>query len=227
MNNELHPPHLPPESIRGRTASVITAASRIGRGLRGRSPAARIQQLRPGGHGRQAGPPAAFVRSLSEFLGDEMAPVRGERDLPWRWNMHPGAGVLTLPWPRHWAFKREGCSRRHRSSLVQGSRHRRLMAASRPSPWTGGSPPPRRRRAAGSNASAPYAACRARTPPRSRVGSRSRFCRRNGTGWSPRSRCSPHAGGVADRIPGPRSRGGCGICAMRRPGQLPGASEFP
>jgi hypothetical protein len=53
-------------------------------------------------------PPEAFVRSLSIFLGDEMAPVLIKRGEIWRWNMHPGAGVLTLPFPRHWTFRRKG-----------------------------------------------------------------------------------------------------------------------
>jgi hypothetical protein len=53
-------------------------------------------------------PPKAFVRFLSEFLGDEMVPVLVKRGEIWRWNMHPGAGVLTLPFPRHWPFRRKG-----------------------------------------------------------------------------------------------------------------------
>ena len=53
-------------------------------------------------------PPEAFVRFLSEVLDDEMAPVREKRGQPWRWNMHPGAGILTLPWLRHWVFRRKG-----------------------------------------------------------------------------------------------------------------------
>jgi hypothetical protein len=51
-------------------------------------------------------PPDAFVRSLSTFLGCEMTPVQVKRGEIWRWNLHPGAGVLTLPWPRHWTFRR-------------------------------------------------------------------------------------------------------------------------
>jgi hypothetical protein len=53
-------------------------------------------------------PPASFVRSLSIFLGDEMAPVQVKRDEIWHWNMHPGSYLLTLPWPRHWVFRRKG-----------------------------------------------------------------------------------------------------------------------
>jgi hypothetical protein len=53
-------------------------------------------------------PPDAFVRSLSTFLGCEMAPVLVKRGEIWRWNLHPGAGVLTLPFPRHWTFRRKG-----------------------------------------------------------------------------------------------------------------------
>ena len=53
-------------------------------------------------------PPVAFVRFLSEVLDDEMAPVQEKRGQPWRWNMHPGAGILTLPWLRHWVFRRKG-----------------------------------------------------------------------------------------------------------------------
>ena len=52
-------------------------------------------------------PPEAFVRRLSKFLGDEMAPVLTPRGEIWRWNLHPGSGVLTLPWPRHWTFRRK------------------------------------------------------------------------------------------------------------------------
>ena len=58
------------------------------------------------GLARRATPPAAFVRRLSQFLGAEMAPAPEKPDRPWRWDIHPGAGVLTLPWPRHWAFRR-------------------------------------------------------------------------------------------------------------------------
>ena len=46
------------------------------------------------------------MRFLSEFLGGEMTPVQVERGEIWRWNLHPGAGVLTLPFPRHWTFRR-------------------------------------------------------------------------------------------------------------------------
>jgi hypothetical protein len=53
-------------------------------------------------------PREAFVRSLSTFLGCEMIPVQVKRGEIWRWNLHPGAGVLTLPWPRHWTFRRKG-----------------------------------------------------------------------------------------------------------------------
>ena len=53
-------------------------------------------------------PPETFVRSLSTFLGCEMVTVLVKRGEPWRWNMHPGAGILTLPFPRHWPFRRKG-----------------------------------------------------------------------------------------------------------------------
>jgi hypothetical protein len=53
-------------------------------------------------------PPVSFVRSLSKFLGAEMLPVQEKRDLPWPWDIHPGSGVLTLPFPRCWTFKRKG-----------------------------------------------------------------------------------------------------------------------
>jgi hypothetical protein len=53
-------------------------------------------------------PPETFARFLSEVLADEMASVLEKRGQPWRWDMHPGAGILTLPWPRHWVFRRKG-----------------------------------------------------------------------------------------------------------------------
>jgi hypothetical protein len=52
-------------------------------------------------------PPEAFVRRLSKFLADEMLPVPTRRGEIWRWNLHPGSSVLTLPWPRHWTFRRK------------------------------------------------------------------------------------------------------------------------
>jgi hypothetical protein len=53
-------------------------------------------------------PPERFTLSLSKFLNAEMAPVLETRGAPWRWRMHPGSNVLTLPFPRHWAFRRKG-----------------------------------------------------------------------------------------------------------------------
>ena len=53
-------------------------------------------------------PPERFTRSLSQFLSAEMAPVLEARGAPWRWNMHPGSHVLTLPFPRRFAFRRKG-----------------------------------------------------------------------------------------------------------------------
>jgi hypothetical protein len=62
----------------------------------------------PAGMEDRPPPPPSFVRNLSTFLGAEMFPVLEKPDLPWRWNRHPGSGVLTLPWLRSWAFKRNG-----------------------------------------------------------------------------------------------------------------------
>jgi hypothetical protein len=46
------------------------------------------------------------VRSLDKFLGEEMLPVRADpRDMGR--GLRLGSGVLKLPWPRRWAFRRK------------------------------------------------------------------------------------------------------------------------
>lgn len=118
MSSEPHTQSPPPGSSPGSIPARPETGRRPNRGsvkdwsrssgAEGPAPAPAFDSYDPAGMEQRPAPPAAFVRSLGEFLGDEMIAVREKRDLPWRWNTHPGSGVVTLPWPRHWAFKRRG-----------------------------------------------------------------------------------------------------------------------
>jgi hypothetical protein len=103
MIGEHSTPNLPPDSDRRRGPGVKPDWSRPS-GAKTPAPVPfdsydHKNQERPA-------PPETFVQFLSEVLADEMASVLVKRGEIWRWNMHPGAGVLTLPWPRHWVFRR-------------------------------------------------------------------------------------------------------------------------
>jgi hypothetical protein len=106
MNGELHTPHPPPGSSPGadhkRNHGGVKDWSRPSR-----AEAPALTNTRPAATSDKP-PPKAFVQSLNQFLGDEMRPVRVDRLHDPRWALHLGAGVLRLPWPRRWAFKRKG-----------------------------------------------------------------------------------------------------------------------
>jgi hypothetical protein len=106
MNIGEHTPSLPPDSDRRRSPRVKPDWSRSS-GAGSRAPVPFDSYDHKNMEERPA-PPEAFVRSLSIFLGDQMVPVLVKHGEIWRWNMHPGAGVLTLPFPRHWTFRRKG-----------------------------------------------------------------------------------------------------------------------
>ena len=117
------------------------------------------------------------MRRLSKFLADEMLPVPTRRGEIWRWNLHPGAGVLTLPWPRHWTFRRKAArdddAHPFRDHVIVGS----WKIA--PGPLTGGSPPPRQRPTTVFRASVQPFGRAGKIRPGFRAGSRSCFCRLN------------------------------------------------
>jgi hypothetical protein len=106
MNIGEHTPDLSPDNDRRRVSGVKPDWSRPS-GAKTPAPAPYNSYAHENMDARRV-PPEAFVRSLSEFLGCDMAPVQVQYGEIWRWNMHPGAGVLTLPFPRHWTFRRKG-----------------------------------------------------------------------------------------------------------------------
>jgi hypothetical protein len=97
MTGEFHTPNLPPDSDR-RSGPRVKPDWSGPSGAKTPAPAPYDSHNRKNMDERPA-PPEAFVRSLSTFLGCEMTPVQVKRGEIWRWNLHPGAGVLTQPWP--------------------------------------------------------------------------------------------------------------------------------
>jgi hypothetical protein len=100
-----HTSNLPPDGDRSRGSRGKTDWSRSS-GAKAPAPAPFDSYDHKNLEDRPA-PPEAFVRRLSKFLDAEMFPVLTPRGEIWRWNLHPGSGVLTLPWPRHWTFRRK------------------------------------------------------------------------------------------------------------------------
>ena len=117
-----HTPDLPPDGDRSHAPRAKPDWSRP-QGAKAPAPAPFDSYDHKNLEDRPA-PPEAFVRRLSKFLGDEMTPVLTPRGEMWRWNLHPGASVLTLPWPRHWVFRRKAARDDHhplRDAVVVGS----------------------------------------------------------------------------------------------------------
>ena len=151
--------------------------ARLVRFFRNASPGP-VRQLRPQEHGRAPGPTGGVCAAHSAASWPtRWLRRRKSAAQPWRWDLHPGGRLLTLPWPRHWAFRRKGVrddGHPFRDHVIVGSLEdpaRPLELVDRRGPGNGLS-----------RALAP-ARRRARQPGRiqdgSRVGSRSRFYRLN------------------------------------------------